>query len=63
MARRKRWIAGAVRHRGALHRALGVPLGQRLPLSLVRRAARAPGKLGRRARLALTLRKLRRRRR
>jgi hypothetical protein len=27
----KNWIAGAIRHPGALHRALGVPEGQKIP--------------------------------
>ena len=45
-------------HKGALHRALGVPEHETIPLALVQRAAKAPGKLGRQARLALTLRKL-----
>ena len=29
----KRWIAGAIKHPGALHRALGVPEGQKIPAS------------------------------
>lgn len=45
-------------HKGALHRALGVPEHQTIPLELVRKAAKAPGKLGQQARLALTLRKM-----
>lgn len=43
---------------GALHRQLHVPKGKKIPLALERRAAKAPGTLGRRARLALTLRNL-----
>jgi hypothetical protein len=25
------WIAGAIKHKGALHRALGVPEGEKIP--------------------------------
>jgi hypothetical protein len=40
---------------------LGVPVGEKIPLTLLRKASKAVGKLGQRARLALTLRGLRRR--
>ncbi len=62
---RRRWIAAATaHHRGALHRALGVPAGQAIPLSALRRAAAgAYGETNRkRAQLALNLRGLGRRR-
>lgn len=61
----KKWIQKALRggNRGALHRQLGVPEGKKIPLTTLRKAAKAPGKLGRRARLALTLRGLRRKKR
>jgi len=61
---RRLWIQGALagHHEGALHRSLHVPMGEKIPLSLERRAAKRPGKLGRRARLALTLRKISKRR-
>lgn len=29
----KQWIAGAVKHKGALHEALGVPQGEKIPES------------------------------
>ena len=54
----KNWIKGAIKHPGALHRALGVPQGQKIPVKRVRTAAKKGGKLGARARLALTLRKM-----
>lgn len=54
----KKAVRVAAEHPGALHRALHVPAGKKIPLALERKAARAPGKLGHRARLALTLRKL-----
>jgi len=55
----KKWIQSAIKHPGALHKQLGVPKGKTIPVSKLRRAAKAKGTLGRRARLALTLRKIR----
>ena len=52
------WIAGATKNKGGLHRALGVPMGQPIPLRDVMAAAKKPGKVGKEARLALTLRGL-----
>jgi hypothetical protein len=52
----KRWIQGALGKPGALHRELGIPAGERIPVATLRKAAKATGKLGSRARLALTLR-------
>jgi phage-related minor tail protein len=46
------WIAGAIKHPGALHRELGVPQGQKIPQSKLAHAANAGGVLGRRARFA-----------
>jgi hypothetical protein len=58
----KRWIQKALKKhkRGALHRQLRVPEGQTIPLSLLKIAAKKPGLLGRRARLALNLREIQR---
>lgn len=50
------WIAGAIKKPGALHRSLGIPKGKKIPVEAIRAAAKKPGKLGRRARLAETLR-------
>ena len=55
----KKWIQKAIKHPGALHKQLGVPEGKTIPVSQLQKAAKAKGTLGRRARLALTLRKLR----
>lgn len=67
MAARKRrnWISGAIRKPGALRRSLRVKKGQKIPVAKLRTAAKKGGITGRRARLALTLRRLggRRRRR
>jgi hypothetical protein len=46
------WIAGAVKHPGALHRELGVPQGQKIPAGKIAAAAKKGGKLGQRARFA-----------
>jgi len=52
------WIASAIRKPGSLRRSLGVKEGQTIPASKLAAAAKKPGKLGRRARLAQTLRKM-----
>lgn len=54
----KKWIQNAIKKPGALHEQLGVPKGQKIPAATLDRAAKAPGKLGKRARLAKTLKKL-----
>lgn len=51
----KHWIQGAIKHPGALHRMLGIPEGEDIPVSVLHAAAKKGGKLGERARLALTL--------
>ena len=56
----KRWIAGAIKKPGALHRQMGVPQGQKIPAAKLAAAAKKGGKLGQRARLAKTLKKVRR---
>lgn len=55
----RKWIQGAIKKPGALRAQLGVSAGETIPIARLRKAAKAKGKLGRRARLALTLRKLR----
>lgn len=57
-AKTKNWIAGAIKHPGALHKALGVPMGKKIPAAKLEKAAHASGKLGQRARLAETLRRM-----
>lgn len=52
----EKWIQDAIKHPGALHKELGVPEGKKIPEAKIRKAASAGGKLGRRARLAETLR-------
>ena len=52
------FITGAIKHPGALHKALGVPQGKKIPAATLEKAAHAKGKLGQRARFALTLKHL-----
>jgi hypothetical protein len=54
----KNWIKGAIKHPGALHEELGVPKGKKIPAKKLAAAAGKGGVLGRRARLAQTLKKL-----
>lgn len=51
----KKWIAGAIKKPGALHKELGVPEGKKIPIKKLKSAEKKPGKLGQRARLAETL--------
>jgi hypothetical protein len=53
----EKWIQKAIKHPGALHKQLGVPAGQKIPAKKLAAAAKKPGKLGQRARLAQTLKK------
>ena len=52
------WIKEAIKKPGALRSSLGVKAGQKIPAKKLAAAAKAPGKMGQRARLAQTLRKL-----
>lgn len=56
---KKNWIAGAVKNKGGLHRSLGVPAGKKIPASKVAAAAKKGGTVGKQARLAQTLGKMR----
>jgi len=51
----KNWIAGAIKKPGALRKAMGVKKGETIPAEKLAAAAKKPGKLGQRARLAQTL--------
>lgn len=52
-----KWIQEAIniQHRGALRKQLGAKEGKPIPAGKLAKAAKAPGKLGQRARLAETL--------
>jgi hypothetical protein len=52
----EKWIQGAIKHKGSLRKSLGVAEGKKIPAKKLEAAAKKPGKLGQRARLAKTLR-------
>lgn len=54
----EKWIQKAIKKPGALHKELGVPEGKKIPAKKLSAAAKKPGKLGQRARLAETLKKM-----
>ena len=54
----KNWIAGAIKKPGALRKALGAKEGQPIPAKKLATAAKKPGIMGKRARLAETLKKM-----
>ncbi len=56
---KKHFIQNAIKNPGGLHRALGVPQGQKIPAAKVAAAASKGGHLGQMARFAETLGKLR----
>ncbi len=58
MAEKRKWIAGATKKKGALHKALHVPEGEKIPQSKLKAAEKKGGKVGREARLAETLKGL-----
>jgi hypothetical protein len=51
----KNWIANAIKKPGALRKELGVKSGKKIPAKKLAAAAKKPGKMGQRARLAETL--------
>jgi hypothetical protein len=51
----KNWIADAIKKPGALRASLGVKKREKIPAGKLAKAAKAPGKMGQRARLAQTL--------
>ena len=50
-----KWIQEAVKKPGALRESLGVKKGEKIPAKKLAAAAKKPGKMGQRARLAQTL--------
>jgi len=58
MAKSKNFIAGAIKHPGALRKELGAKPGKPIPAKKLEAAAKKPGVEGRRARFAQTLRKI-----
>ena len=56
---KKNWIQKAIKKPGSLRKSLKVKKGEKIPASKLRAAAKKSGKLGQRARLAMTLNKIR----
>ena len=55
----KRWIQGAIEHKGSLRKELHVKKGENIPQSKLKKAAKSKNpKLAKRARLAETLKSL-----
>lgn len=52
----KKWVQKAIKKPGALHKEMGIPQGKKIPKAKLDAAAKKGGKLGKRARLAETLR-------
>ena len=57
-AKKGGWIQKAVKKPGALRKSLGVKKGQKIPAGKLKAAAKKGGKLGQRARLAMTFKKM-----
>lgn len=58
MAAKKNFIQKAIKKPGQLHKDLHVKKGKKIPASKLREAAKKSGKIGQRARFALTLKKI-----
>ena len=54
----EKWIQEAIKKPGALKKSLGVKSSAKIPASKLAAAAKKPGKMGQRARLAETLKGL-----
>ncbi len=54
----EKWIQKAIKKPGALRESMGVKKGEKIPAKKLAVAAKKPGKMGQRARLAQTLKKL-----
>jgi hypothetical protein len=51
----EKWIGEMHMKKGALHKEMGIPEGKKIPEGRLKKAEHAGGKLGKRARLAETL--------
>jgi len=58
MAKDGKWIQKAIKKPGALRKSLGAKKGQPIPAGKLAAAAKKPGKMGQRAKLAQTLKKM-----
>ena len=61
MAKKKYWIAGAIKKPGALRKTAGGKKGGKIPVATLNRLAKKKGVTGKRARLAKTLRTFKKR--
>lgn len=59
MAEKKKWIQDAIKKPGSLRKELHIKKGEKIPEEKLEKAAKKPGKEGKRARLAETLKHLR----
>ena len=57
---KKNWIQKAIKKPGSLRKSLGVKKGEKIPAKKLSAAAKKGGKLGQRARLAKTFKKMKR---
>jgi hypothetical protein len=57
-AKKGGFIKEAIKKPGALRKSLGVKKGEKIPAEKLAKAAKAPGKMGQRARLAQLLKKM-----
>ena len=58
MATKKKWIKKAIKKPGALHKQLGIAADKTIPSGTLDKAAKKGGTLGKRASLAITLKKM-----
>lgn len=57
--KKEKWIQGAIKKEGALRKSMKTKKGKNIPEKKLEKASHKGGKLGKRARLALTLKKMR----
>ena len=58
MSKSKNFIQKAIKKPGQLHKGLGIAQGKKIPVNKLKSAAKKPGKVGMRARFAMTLKKM-----
>ena len=58
MVKKKKWISNAIQKPGALRKTLGVKKGETIPEATLEKKSKGKGKTAKRARLAIILRKL-----
>jgi hypothetical protein len=56
--KKKKWIKKGIKKEGSLRKAMKTKKGETIPVSKLEKAAKKGGKMGKRARLALTLKKI-----